>query len=107
MINIRSLYQAKNPMPKITIERNCVQGFSLRLKPICMIIKFMETILKPTCNDANLYPLDLQEKPQPSSWIKEKTQIYVRMQIIRSGNKNVYLDAKRRVSLEWVQGGLL
>ena len=94
-------------MPKITIERICMQRFALRSKPICMINGFMETILKPTCNNANLYPLDLQEKPQPSSWIKEKTQIYVRMQIKRSGDKNVYLVARRRVSLEWVQGGLL
>ena len=94
-------------MPKITIERICMQRFALRSKPICMINGFMETILKPTCNNANLYPLDLQENITTLKLDQQKTQIYVRMQIKRSGDKNVYLVARRRVSLEWVQGGLL
>ena len=94
-------------MPKITIERICMQRFALRSKPICMINEFMETILKPTCNDANLYPLDLQKNIATLKLDQQKTQIYVRMQIKRSGDKNVYLVARRRVSLEWVQGGLL
>ena len=94
-------------MPKITIERICMQRFALRSKPICMINGFMETILKPTCNNANLYPLDLQENIATLKLDQQKTQIYVRMQIKRSGDKNVYLVARRRVSLEWVQGGLL